>query len=115
MRQGDPLRRQLVGQSSITLNDIRAAFLRLDQGDTAVAAIESAKAAAAGQCFCRQHGHFAKDCPHTGAIDKLVADRNSKYKERRNKKDRSDSTATLSVEGQRGEHNRSSQGSHPLS
>ena len=93
MRQGDPLRRQLVSQSSISLNDVRAAFLRLHQDDTAVAAIESTTA---GQCYvCRQHGHLARDCPHTVTIDKLVVDRNSKYKDRRNEKNCSDGAATL--------------------
>jgi len=74
MHQGDPLYHQLIGQSSITLNDTHMSFLHLDQDDTTAAAVKSANAAITGCCYvCHQLRHVAKDCPHTSVINKLIA------------------------------------------
>ena len=76
MRTDDPLRRQLVSQKNICLDDVAACFLRTDQDASISAKLESANAAAAVHCFiCRLLGHLAKDCPHADTIERLVSQR----------------------------------------
>ena len=75
-RTNDPLRRQLVAQKNICLDDVRASFLRTNQNASIPAALESANAATSIPCFiCRLLGHIAKNCPHADAINNLVTQR----------------------------------------
>src|SRR6267154_477063 len=76
MRADDPLRRQLVSQKNICLDDVMASFIRTDQDTSITATLEATNAATAVRCFiCHLLGHIAKDCPHADAINSLVTQR----------------------------------------
>src|SRR5882757_2254197 len=79
MRANDPLRRQLVSQKNICLDNVMASFLRTDQDASITATLKAANAATALRCFiCRLLGHMAKDRrtrPHADAINNLVTQR----------------------------------------
>ncbi len=71
----DPLR-SLIFQKNITLDDVRTVFLRTDTLARMYAQIEPAKAVPVQRCYrCDHPGHKDKDCPHSEAIDRLIAHR----------------------------------------
>ena len=72
-------------QKDVTLANAYSTFLRVDRGEAIkTKAIESANAALGHNCFlCQSSDHFAKDCPHRGAITSLVTKRNADYRSRR--------------------------------
>ena len=69
----DHLRRQFVAQSNLTLEDVWAAFIRINRDTATMAAVEFANAMLTNTCHkCDQPGHFAKDCPYTEVIKQAV-------------------------------------------
>ena len=71
----DPLR-SLIFRMDITLDHVRTVFLQTDTFARLDAQIESAKAVPVQHCYkCQEHGHTVKDCPHSEAIDRLIAHR----------------------------------------
>ena len=73
------LRRRLISQKNVTLDDAYSTFLCTDRGEAIrPEAMESAHAALGGKCFlCYSLEHFARECPHRDAITHLVNRRNA--------------------------------------
>ena len=81
----DPLRRQLISQKDVTLNNTYLSFLCTDRGEAIkTEAIELAHAALGTDCFlCQAPGHNARDCPHHEAVVSLIHHHNHKGKGKR--------------------------------
>lgn len=75
LRSDDPLR-SLIFQRDISLDHVRTVFLRTDTLARMDAQNKSAKAVPVQRCYkCQEPGHIVKDCPHSEAIDRLIARR----------------------------------------
>ena len=73
LRADDALRRQMVSQSGVTLNDAYMSFLCTDRDAAVTSEFESASAAFSSRCHrCDLPGHYARDCPHHDAIARFV-------------------------------------------
>ena len=71
----DPLR-FLILQKNITLDDVYTACLRADALARMATESESANAVSIQHCYkCDGPGHLVKECPHSEAIDSLIAHR----------------------------------------
>ena len=72
----DPLRHHFISRPIPSEAEVYAAFLRVSTDKKTTAQIETANAAYSPNCHrCLQPGHFAKECPHAEALNKLVTHR----------------------------------------
>ena len=78
----DNVRQTLVTQADLTLQQARAAMVRVDTGAKMhMANTETVNAAGTSNCWkWDTPGHLASACPHTGAIKDIVAKRNAAYR-----------------------------------